>query len=305
MKKALFFALSLLFSLCGCSAGRLHHPVASTQDSDSATQKFRDVYCALAYRQSIQQSFASDCRFYLRCDESTAMQSSAQHPLPYPHINAEVHFPPLRANCEYLLYCPLTGCPQNPEILLEMKTDSEGHPLPLGIVDECKEHNIRCLPSWIVTLYANPGYCSDWYLISSSPFSVLHTSFTYKPITTSLTDGRTLTVDKKEPGGNLLEICLTNFPPKERLRLISCSAGEEIIKEIETGKDGSYFLIMAPQVIGKRKAVDHITISWKDGSIDASCEWDMSTMDIKRVQAPSELWLKILSLKTRFSRSQI
>lgn len=305
MNRLIFFPLFLMFFSFGCSGGRLQ-PSSGPSSQNSATKTFREVYCALVFRQFMQQSSLSDKEFYISCDENDLYPLSPSHPLPYPSITATIHLPQLKENCKYVLYCPFTGCPQSPEVFLEWQTDDEGNPIPVEIFKAFQEHHVRLLiPCWTVSLYANPGYCSDWYLFSIAPFSVLHTSFTYKPITASLPDGKRLTISKKEPGGNLLEVSLRNFSPSKRLLLTSCSAGEELTKVIDTKEDGTYDFIWAPQVLGYKKGVDHIAVSCDDELLEASVEWDMSTMDIKRVQSPTYLWKLILALKDRLEINSV
>ena len=159
----------------------------------------------------------------------------------------------------------------------------------------CKQRDIRMSGPTIISLYANPGYCSDWYLIYRDPFSVVHTTFTYKPITVSDEAGHTLSIYKKEPGGNVLELRLTGFSPMAKLRMTSCSAGEKISSVIEVGENGSYNSILTPQVIGFAKGVDYLAISSDDISLQASCEWDLATVDIKRLQPHSDMWTAIQS----------
>lgn len=300
--KAIFLSFFTFFS-CGCSSARLHHPASSSRQRTATHQeKFGEVYWALVCRDAISQAFPADDRFYLSCEEAPVLPSPDDAPLPYPSISATVHFPPLKPNSSYFLYCPATGCPQQPELLMKIQTDDEGKPVPSQMLDGLKEHKIHCNMIFAIGLYANPGYCSDWYLLAGNPFSVLHTTFTYKPITSSLPGGQTLTISKKEPGGNILEISLTNFSPKKQLLMTSCSEGETISKTMITNKDGSCALEMAPQVIGFMRGVDHVTISWDDASLTASAEWDTSTMDIKRLQPRSGFLSTLLTMVKRHEK---
>ena len=307
MRKAYLFFGFLVIFICGCSAGRSEPQGAPNyQFSPVKIEKFTAVYCAMAFREAHRYFYPTEDRFYITYDEKLVLPLSETHALPYPGVNVEVHFPPLRPNTTYCLYCPLTGCPKQPELLQEFRTDEEGHLFPPSFFEKLKENNIHCnsMPFFIL-LYANPGYCSDWYLITcTDPGSVVQTTFTYKPITVTGTDGRTLTLCKKEPGGNIIEILLTNFPPKKELLMTSVSAGEKLTRVINTKDDGSYVSKMAPQVIGCTKGVDHITISCDGESLEASCPWDMSTLDIKRVQPPTDMWPIMLSFGRLIKDSQ-
>jgi hypothetical protein len=253
-------------------------------------QAFRNVYCASNFRTMVDAMCPQVDRFSLSYEERSVSHDSSPNCLPYPFLRADVHFPPLDPNSTYILYCPHTGCPLQPEFYQELRTDEEGNLLLAQVFEEFQKNNIRCNMPISVVLYANPGYCSDWYLITPKPFSALHTTFTYKPIMVSDAEGRTMTLSKKEPGGNLIEISLAGFPPKKRLLLTSVSAGERIARVIDTDKDGLYTTMMAPQVIGAAKGVDHITISADGICLESSCEWDISTMDIARRQPHSPMW---------------
>lgn len=53
-----------------------------------------------------------------------------------------------------------------------------------------------------------------------------------------------------------------------------------------TYNEGSF----TTQVIGATKGVDHITISAEGICLEASCEWDISTLAIARRQSHSPMW---------------
>ena len=250
----------------------------------------QDAYCANNFRTMVEATCPQDNRFSLSYEERSVSQPSSPHCLPYPFLDANVHFPPLAPNATYILYCPHTGCPLQPEFYQELRTDAEGNPLLAQMFEKLQKYGIRGTFPIMIMLYANPGYCSDWYLITPKPFSALHTTFTYKPITVSDAGGRTMTLSKKEPGGNLIEVSLTGFSPKKRLLLTSVSAKEKTAQVIDTDKEGSFTTIMAPQVIGATKGIDRITVSAEDICLEASCEWDISTLAIARRQPRSPMW---------------
>lgn len=284
------FAGACLLVSCGCARRRDRSVDVTQTFKQNQSQMVHNVYCANNFRTMVEAMCPQDDRFSLSYEERNVSQPSSSHCLPYPFLDANVHFPPLAPKATYILYCPHTGCPLQPEFYQELRTDEEGNPLLALMFEEFQKcGNLGSIPLMIM-LYANPGYCSDWYLITPKPFSALHTTFTYKPITVSDAEGRTMTLSKKEPGGNLIEISLTGFPQKKRLLLTSASSGERIARVIDTDKNGSYTMMMAPQVIGAAKGVDHITISTEGICLEASCEWDISTMNIARRQPHSPMW---------------
>jgi hypothetical protein len=295
MMRSLFLLFGLcsagLFASCECEQGHNRSVDSSRSATEKQSRMVRDVCCASRFRTMVETMGPQDSRFSLSYDERSISRDGSPSCLPHPFLSAEVHLPPLAPNSTYILYCPHTGCPLQPEYYQEVSTDGEGNPMPAQMVEELQKHDIRCTMALMIMLYANPGYCSDWFLITLAPsFSALHTTFTYKPITVSDAKGRTMTLSKREPGGNLIEISLTGFPPKKRLLLTSVSAGEKIAHPIDTDNAGAYTTMMAPQVIGVTNGVNCITISAEGICLQASCEWDISSMDIARRQAPSPMW---------------
>lgn len=290
-----FFVFCLFFFLTGCASHRKNLSDDQVHKrSVSLATKCHETACAMFYRNLTQKSFPSDDRFYLSYEE-TDLFPLKKKPLPYQGVEATIHFPPLQPNSQYVLYCPFTGCPEAPELQVEIKTDEEGNIIPAEMFDELKKYNIKTNPVHIVLLYANPGYCSDWYLMKTSPFSSLHTTFTYKPIMTSGNDGRTLILNKKEPGGNILELLLKNFPPNKKVTIISTSAGSACTDIVTVKEDGSYDLAISAPVPGFTKGIYRITVLSDNGPLEISCEWDSSTLDIKRLIPPSDLWCGIFA----------
>ena len=178
----------LIFCFCAlsCGCGYSHQETSSYKDHLFLTKelfwtkerfgKIQDVRRALGIREAIRQSGSSDKRFFITC-EVPETSFLSPNPLPYGYIEVLVHLPPLRPNSAYELYCPLTGCPVQPEMVIQYRTDGEGNPVPAEIFDELQKNNIRISGPQYISLYANPGYCSDWYLMHhGSPFSVIHYS---------------------------------------------------------------------------------------------------------------------------------
>jgi hypothetical protein len=293
MKRSLVLACCSLVCVCGCSAGK------GTESQSSLTaraEKIHDVQQLRCFRDSMRKLCTTDDQFSLTCEDPESPFSCSQ-PLSYGGIDVLVHFPPLRPNVTCFLYCPATGCPIEPELLVEYRTNAKGNPIPAQAL---KGRNVNDLDLSIthgILLYANPGYCSDWYLVYLKPFSAMHTAFTYKPITVSDKAGRTLTIQKLEPGGNYLEVVLRGFQPKQQLQFSSCSAGETITKTIDTDENGSYSCFMLPQVVGVTRGNERVTISYEGETLETSCDWDVSTLDIKRSEPYTFMWRTLHSLK--------
>jgi hypothetical protein len=227
--------------------------------------------------------------FYIRCNENCLLDPVENYSLPYKCVEIEIHLPKLHENKPYLLLCGNTGDPSFPVITVILKNNGRYIEVkrPTGYPKTMPQPNIldkiplgepfRC------AVFANPGYCSDWFLGCPKTNEEMHTSFTYKPHTVSLSSGETLTVSKKEPGGNILEISMEHFPPNKELVLRSLSEGEQVETMLVTEYDGSCCIPnFTPGVIGKTKGTDQLTLLWDDKTLETSVDWDASTLDMKR-----------------------
>ncbi len=197
----------------------------------------------------------------------------------YPWLLIKPRFNGVKAG-EYIFYCPHVGCPAHPEFLSIITIDDEGK----VFFGEMK------IPLSIHThALAIPGFSSDWFLIPlNKELTHLHTTFTYQPITASSANGRKVQLNKKEPGGNVLEIQLFGYEPHETVKVISNSEKEILVFNITADETGSHKSYIRPQVIGKTKGIDTITVISKTETLQVECPWDMSTLDIKREQSRSD-----------------
>ena len=291
MKSSFAFCLCTLLCACGCSRHQGEHCFKTRRSwNEKRDEMVQNVCVARSFRYVVPEPDNSDERFFLTYELSEP-PSSSPSPLPYGYIQASVHLPPLRPNSRCVLYCPCTGCPIQPEMAVEYQTDSEGNPVLAELFDELQKNNITMSMDQCVMLYANPGYCSDWYLMyHEPPYSIIHTTFTYKPITASDSEGRVLTIQKWEPGGNYQEVLLRGFQPKQRIILNIRSGWKTKNEELYTGEDGSLSRFILPYVPWPSRGTLYATVSYDGGSLCASCDWDISTLDIKREQPPSSMW---------------
>ena len=291
MIKYAIFAACFLLCPCGCAA----HKEANEGWTAEREAKIKDVRMARHWRECVCGQFPSDERFFVTVEDGPLPLSSPGS-LPYDYISVRVHIPPPTPNSAYILYCPLAGCPVRPEVMGEFQTDGKGNLFPEEMFKESKEKHITFSVEngLYISLFANPGYCSDWYLICGNPFHILHTTFTYKPIVSRDEQGRTLTIQKLEPGGNCLEILLQGFQPGQKVMMTSNSAGEILQNERETEKDGTLSYMLFPQIIGKTNGKILVRCSHEGGMLEASSEWDMAVLDISRKAPLSYLWDHLL-----------
>jgi hypothetical protein len=272
MRKLLGVGMAILLcTLCSCTGAR--------------TKNLHDARWALQLRATMDQKQSSEGTFSVGLLDDNLYWPKDSTSLAYPWIAVEATFSNIPGDKKYILYCPNTGCLYQPEVVVPIPINKEGQPILQmpGIASPVR-------PRYFVSLLAIPGFCSDWYLFSEHPFTVYHTTFTYQPITTKTEDGKELTISKKESGGNLLEITLKGFGPYEQVAFTSESAGELLTSTPVMDKNGTHTLFLAPQVIGTTKGNITINVTAGKETLQASTEWDMSTLDIRRRQPYS--WVR-------------
>ncbi len=269
-----------------CSHGYSEEP---NEDIDSFRNSFPHQYIETAkmirFREDAKIVFVQDKDFFISCDEGKSIESSQNSCIPYKSIRIAIHLPKLEDKKTYILYCPNVGSPSHPELYLEVIKD--GNDIFYFNAD-CIADTVSLNKAKLLTIDVNPGFCSDWYLISSEPDNIVHTSFAYKPIIVSLATGETVQIHKKEPGGNMAEIFLTNFPKNTKVSIESTSSPKHIFETDDQGY--SVGIHLPSQHQDKTKGVDLIKILWDDRCLETSVDWDKSTLDVERVQPVSRLW---------------
>lgn len=255
--------------------------------------QFLEIVKMNKFRNDVKNAFAENKDFHITCDENNLLESDQNFLLPYKGVRITIHLPNLEEDKVYCLWCPNIGAPSNPERILGMLR--EGNDIILINIGENINPDFLMHSSDRITLdhpmsfvvYANPGFCSDWYLISNQ--AILHTVFIYKPITTSLTTGETVQFDKKECGGNFVEIFLKNFPKNTDVVMESSFGRDQVFTTDEQGRGYmtcANFPFLQPD---KTKGVGQIKLLWDGHCLETSVEWDKSTLDIKRVQPQGPL----------------
>ena len=154
----------------------------------------------------------------------TSYESEEQHKkiFPYPVMICTPHFPIGEPHCFYILYCPNTGCPFQPEVQMMCRSNSKGQiSMYVEQLSELFPEDFVCDTN--ISLWDIPGFCSDWYLYKMRSTEVYHTTFTHEPIRTRASDGREISLRKKECGGNLIDVCFSGVMPHETVRWLSNS----------------------------------------------------------------------------------
>lgn len=200
---------------------------------------------------------------------------------PYPLLVCQAQLNNLEGGREYMLYGPNTGNPEQPEFLCVFRYDEQ------GVLWKADDHGafslqIESIQSLIPAI---PGFSSDWFLLGTHELKQSHATLAYQPIAASSADGRTIGIEKKESGGNLLKVSLSGFQPHEKITLFSNSEGEKMTFKGESDDQGRYVSYVYPQVIDKTKGVITISFIASGKVVRASCDWNMQTLRVKRKQA--------------------
>jgi hypothetical protein len=277
MKKLIFFGLFLALFSFGCSALILTDTQVSLQKAVR-----QNTFLLAARIEFYKRNASNEKNFYISYNKDSLVDHSDLSSMPYKCLKLDIRLPELQENKEYCVYCPNTGDPAFPEYVAGVKRTNK------KIETIFPSHYPTTLSSHDPYVFANPGYCSDWFIFSVETGERFYSSFIYEPIIASLPTGETLLVSKKEPGGNILEISLNNFPPNKKVTLKSCSEGELFEDQFETSKEGSFCLPnFIPGVNGVTKGTDHISVLWDDHVLSVSVDWDTSTLSIKKMQPDS------------------
>lgn len=269
MNKWFVFAvmLSSLFFVSGCTAKQREKNLAVAIQ----TRKF----CSSAIGLTKEGGFSIE-----RYDDSLYPSSERHQKLfPYPDvlcIPKSIHLDPGK----YVLYCPDTGCPFQPEFAQELVCTAQGE-LLISLTDGMQGIPNLSVPLTI-TLWGVPGFCSDWYLFGKT--DSYHATWTYQPIIAKSKEGKELHIKKRESGGNIIEVGFKNFSPNETITFSSVSEEEEFTKTVTMNEHGEYVYHCLPQVPGRDHGNVTISASIGDEILKASCDWDQRTLSIRRKQ---------------------
>lgn len=269
MKKWLACAvvLSSLLFLCGCTAKQ--------REKNLAVAIQTREFCSSTNTKAKEGCFSIE-----RYDDSLYPSSERHQKLfPYPVILCTlkgIHLDP----GTYVLYCPDTGCPFQPEFAQELVCNPQGE-IQVSLPELNKWMPGLSIPLSI-SLWGVPGFCSDWYLFGKT--GIYHATWTHQPIIAKSKDGKELHIRKKESGGNILEVGFKNFSPNETISFSSNSEGETFTKTVTMDTQGEFVYQCLPQVVGQDHGHVIISVSAGNEIFKASCDWDQRTLSIRRKQ---------------------
>ncbi len=234
----------------------------------------------LRLRTAAEQKPMHEGEFEVEMDNLPLIRPCKFHPLTYPATTVHINLKNIPAG-KYVLYCPSTGCPKQPEFKHEITVKENGS---YGYEIKLFSDYPPILSRLSVMIYAMPTYASDWYLVSVKDRTIWHTTYNYKPLVVTGKKGQSLELVKKECGGNVMEAVLRGFEPYEVVTLSTCSEGEET-KSIQTcNQDGFSRILVMPQVAGLKKGTVTAYVITKDEKLELTAYWDTATLNIPRKQ---------------------
>ncbi len=192
---------------------------------------------------------------------------------------------------KYYLYSPNSGNIFYPECLYFLKLKDDG---TFCFADKSQNGVFH------LKIPAIPGFCSDWYLISevshNSDLVDLHSSFAYKPCVVKNEAGKTLTILKKDLGGNVLHIILNGFIPQENIEIVVDREGDIKTETHKANQDGTLELFFYPperETQNKMKGSIRVTVKTDAETIEATSQYDTSTLELRRKQPRSYIRRKV------------
>jgi len=137
-----------------------------------------------------------------------------------------------------------------------------------------------------LVICANPGFLSDWYLQREGSLEIYHTTLVYHPLTAMNRKGQSLTVHKKEWGGNMLEIVFHGFTPHEEITWKEMNGQEEVKHKDRADEKGSLRLFLEPHATKAERGTMVIAAETADHALHVDANWDKRTLSIKREFSP-------------------
>jgi hypothetical protein len=198
-------------------------------------------------------------------------------------ISCQLQASGLTPNTNYMLFCPNTGDPYRPESELIFRTDENGF---MCLLDQGEMSSIP-FGLLYLELAAMPGFASDWFLISLETKKALQFTFIYQPIQAKTSEGQELMLCKKDCGGNFIEIYLKGFTPHEKIHWSGKSEDQVISDALIMDETGSGMFLYNPKIPKSKKGTATISVLQLKETLKVSCDWDYSTLSIKRISPPS------------------
>lgn len=175
---------------------------------------------------------------------------------------------------EYLLFCPNTGDSLAPvamhSLVIEEACVIETHD---GIEEKKNAFELR--------IPAVPGFRSTWYLWSTDDAIRLSQKVVARPLQMAGSDGATLTIIRKESGGNFVEACASGLSEGEQVCLIFRSLGAQWFYPVKTSSTGKVRLPFISSLVGVERGImagtTSVLLVRQSETLELSYEWDLST----------------------------
>lgn len=181
------------------------------------------------------------------------------------------------------------GFPQQQKYLLFCLNTADTHqPLAMYSITLAADKILFCdgaleIQSDTISLpiKALPGFQSIWYLWSEDDTIRLSQTITPRPLKMSGIDGATLSILRKEAGGNIAEIVATGLKENEQVCFILQSLDAESLYPIKAPSNGIIRLPFQPSFAGRHKNILAGTTSLllvrENETLALTFDWDLST----------------------------
>ncbi len=253
--RVVFLSLWCFFLCCGTSCSK----VCVMQRSESME----------AYRMDEETK-----RMFVETNPIKASFSVLLGPINNGRCDAYAKFRGFGERKDYLLFCLNTGDAHAP---IAMHT--------LTIEDDCiidHDNGVEVKKNaFELRIPAIPGFQSTWYLWAEDNSVRLSQKTIAKSLQTVGSDGATLTLIRKESGGNFVEAHASGLHEGEQVCFILRSLGEQFYHPEKVPESGKLHMPFVSSIVGIERGVisgsTTISLVRKHETLDVTYDWDLST----------------------------
>jgi hypothetical protein len=184
---------------------------------------------------------------------------------------------------DYLLFCINTGDSISP-IAMHSLTIEGTHVIGKKNGEELEKNCFE------LRIPAPLGFLSNWYLWAEDNSARLCQKVTANPLQVIGIDGATLTVVRKESGGNFVDVLATGLQEGEQVCLVFRSMGEEFYYPVRAPESGKLRLPMVSSFVGLQRRIlsdrTSILLVREAETLELSYDWDLSTTLVAAEKGP-------------------
>ncbi len=175
---------------------------------------------------------------------------------------------------EFLLFCLNTGDLCSPIAMYPLTIEDE-YIIEVHGNEEIRKH------AFAFPLPAIPGFQSTWYLWAKDDSMRLCQTTIVNPLQMVGSDGATLSIIRRESGGNFVEARASGLREGEQVCLILRSLGEQMYYPYKVREDGTMVLPLISSVAGLKHGIlcgtTNIRLVRQYEALELSSDWDLST----------------------------